>query len=105
MRLIDAEALKKELELSKYIILTSKNRLLNSEINRCIKAIDNASTVCEMFGEIPEFHEPKKGEWIDICTLPAMVKCSHCGTVLGMAENISLNFNFCPNCGADMRGD
>lgn len=43
--LISREALKEELELSKYITPTDLNRLLNSEINRCIEAIDNAPTV------------------------------------------------------------
>lgn len=45
VRLIDANALKEELELSKYIVPNSLNRLLNTEINRCIEAIDNAPTV------------------------------------------------------------
>lgn len=44
VRLIDANALKYDLELSKYIVPNNLNRLLNSEINRCIEAIDNAPT-------------------------------------------------------------
>ena len=45
MRTIDADELKKVMESSKYIIPNDLNRLLNSEINRCIEAIDNAPTV------------------------------------------------------------
>lgn len=56
--------------------------------------------------------EPKKGKWIcwhekienDSCTeyIPHC-KCSECGTEY---DSHTVKFiNFCPNCGADMRGD
>lgn len=41
-----------------------------------------------------------RGEWIPF-DVP-WYKCSECGAV---RENKSFMENFCPNCGADMRGD
>lgn len=42
--------------------------------------------------------ERKKGKWIKDFTEPLGNKCSICGK--GCCR-----FDFCPNCGADMRGD
>lgn len=42
----------------------------------------------------------KKGKWIDICDgYTDYVKCDQCGGILDYKKN------FCPNCGADMRGE
>ena len=50
--------------------------------------------------------EPKKGRWdvSDRKDVPygLMCKCSNCGWE--EHTNIMLGYNFCPNCGADMRG-
>ena len=112
VRLIDANALKQDLELSKYIVPNDLNRLLNSEINRCIEAIDNAQTV--------ESGRPQ-GEWVDReyrrylprdaepyynddtydekthSYIDTHIVCSNCG-----AER-HFYHNFCGNCGAEMR--
>ena len=48
-----------------------------------------------------------KGEWIEMIDCdpitgepyPCGVRCSNCGDTLGCVAN------FCPNCGADMRGE
>ena len=46
--------------------------------------------------------EPKHGEWIETDS-PYIWKCSECPCeVVG---NSLEQYNFCPNCGADMRGD
>lgn len=47
--------------------------------------------------------ERPQGEWIDICTLPIIRKCSICGNEIG--NEMGFYNNFCPNCGAEMRGD
>lgn len=44
--------------------------------------------------------KPKRGEWIDISEwYTPRQKCSICETVVD-----GYGSNFCPNCGADMRG-
>lgn len=61
----------------------------------------------ERFSGIPSAEpEWKKGKWIDT-TWKHTYKCSECGNFL---EFHGVNAgrgdaNFCPNCGADMRGD
>ena len=98
--LISREALKNELELSKYIIPNDLNRLLNSEIDRCVEAIDKAPTV-----------EPKrpKGKWEhipdDTNKQRVVYKCSECGRVIDVyyREDLDFSYPFC-HCGADMRG-
>ena len=44
--------------------------------------------------------ERKKGEWIDDGD-PLTFKCDKCGYLVARYNNT----NFCPNCGADMRGE
>lgn len=50
--------------------------------------------------------ERKKGEWIRLDEYPndVSVKCSECGVTL---EDWMLGafYNYCPNCGAEMRGE
>ena len=47
--------------------------------------------------------ERAEGEWIQFDVEYA---CSHCGIILNFYEGSpkANNANFCPNCGADMRG-
>lgn len=53
--------------------------------------------------------EPKRGRWIkDICEYDRAYhfKCSVCGEWNGLSvEEWNWEPNFCPNCGADMRGE
>ena len=50
--------------------------------------------------------EPKRGEWIDY-TCGSGCYCSNCGWDGDdiIDECIIQDFDFCPNCGADMRGE
>ena len=48
----------------------------------------------------PTIEERKKGKWIPF-DYP-WYRCSECGAV---RENKSFLENYCPNCGADMRGE
>lgn len=101
MRLIDADALTEEMN-KKALDLANGGMIFIETIN---KVIDNAPTVCEMYGDIPEFHEPQKGEWIDDFRSdyePFMQrgwKCTNCGkrTTYGKPA-------FCMYCGAKMEG-
>ena len=52
--------------------------------------------------EIIELPERKKGEWIKVMEGNAYRdKCNQCGRLYPNAYG----YNFCPNCGADMRGE
>lgn len=86
MRLIDADALKESMGTP------TPRDILEEKINKIICAyIDNAPTV----------DERQQGEWLfdkeNSFTID-MFKCSICG-YFGHTH-----FNFCPNCGSDMRG-
>ena len=58
--------------------------------------IQSFSLAVKAMYDIPTI-EPKRGRWIPVDN-GHHVRCSECGRC-GFASN-----NFCPNCGADMRG-
>ena len=83
-RYIDADALKKEVDNFPNCYNGWSDTYDKAYI---IEAIEEAPTI-----------EPKRGEWINLHN--GKWKCSECGIeVLIYAKG-----NFCPNCGADMRG-
>lgn len=51
--------------------------------------------------ELPSIFQPQKGKWIYYD--PNGFKCSRCGRYLEI-ECGDVKMNFCPHCGADMRG-
>ena len=62
------------------------------------------STVCSIISLLESrptirIKERKRGEWIDAGQYP-FDKCSLCGCTV----DCYYEWNFCPNCGADMRG-
>ncbi len=72
-----------------------------------IDALRYAELGCELEAiEALPSAERKKGEWIRLDEYPddESLKCSECGVVL---EDWTMGafFNYCPNCGADMRGE
>lgn len=54
---------------------------------------------CKLMDYVAYADRPK-GEWLDTGD-PLMRTCSNCGYGV-LIQNVN---NFCPNCGADMRGD
>lgn len=50
--------------------------------------------------------ERKKGRWIKVNGKTAIncSACYHCSWSLSFEDTVK-RFNFCPNCGADMRGE
>ena len=60
--------------------------------------------------------EQKKGEWVlyesrsdiydleGVCTWGKAYRCSECGFIHWVIEDFGI-YSFCPNCGADMRGE
>ena len=100
-RLIDANALKKSLALQEES--GRMGELLTVVIH---SVIDSMPTI-----------EPKKGKWIevevfqetyDICgnkTWSSKMQCDQCGFRHTAIEGHMAQYNFCPNCGADMRGE
>ena len=127
MRLIDAEALKKHMEeecAEECAICCYAN---SGDGCRC-NLIENAPTV-ELTEEqaIDKLHETgwlirhdkemterPHGEWIEKIYTEKLghgylthhdIVCSVCGDSGEDDEGIPQNYKFCPNCGADMRGD
>ena len=64
-------------------------------VYNCISKCSSYRAVEKMPSVTPQ--EPKTGHWIDINGIYA--KCSNCNEEI----YITGDFNYCPNCGADMR--
>jgi len=66
---------------------------------------------------MPTIEERKTGRWIDsgihsrtfdifgVRTWASRMMCDQCGFVTHAIEGRMEQYNFCPNCGADMRGE
>ena len=118
MRLIDAEAFKKQLEESyEYTELSEVVEMLDNaptvELDesviqevlnkRCMTAVSNEYLIA-LHGSSKRPH----GTWIertDRITLNTYYECSNCNEPWTTIEGTPWDngMNFCPNCGADMR--
>ena len=104
--LISREALKDEIKkVSRFNDGTYKWLYLNGVYN----AIDNAPTVTPTFGLFRDMlcsdcEKRPQGEWIENneTVFVNRFNCSECGRLIFEPKEKN---NFCPNCGADMRGD
>ena len=84
---------------------------LNDNLNSNIKVL---VTFAEKVNRMPtaDVRENVKGQWLDYCDNPIKsyfdgrysAHCSVCGYHPEYEEEMR-SANFCPNCGADMRGD
>ena len=74
-------------------IQRSNGRVFDQQHFASNEAIDNA---------IKLLRRPK-GKWRTSRVHGGIVKCDFCGFQWG--SNEGRKFNFCPNCGADMRGE
>ena len=65
-------------------------------------AIIQAQIALDIADYIEKHRQPerKTGRWID-GSIPTYAACSECG----YQERYAYENNFCPHCGADMRGD
>ena len=72
-----------------------------SELNNLLKADDipcyYKPSIKAVMDTIALEQEPRKGHWIPYLKEGLIVKCSEC------KSRYTLGYNFCPNCGADMR--
>lgn len=86
-RVNDTEKLIKRLKAKE-----TTNDWMNVMLKECIAEVEAMSTIEP---------EPKRGKWI-ISHIPHSMlwECSECGFDCG-----AYSFNFCPKCGADMRGE
>lgn len=85
MRLIDADGL--------ITILIDRDYIKTS------RQEDNARKLLNL---APTVEERKKGRWESIKSYPNIIFCNECGTAFMRDSTI---WNFCPDCGADMRGE
>lgn len=95
MRLIDADLLKERVELE---AMRNKGRVSFSGLLDCMPTIPSADTSIEA---LRKYYKPIiKGKWIDRGEkIIIRWQCSECG------RPDRYIYNFCPDCGADMRED
>lgn len=57
--------------------------------------------------DAPTIEERKTGRWIEVDDAYNRIsgRCSVCGWESHMYEDDVVGMNYCPNCGADMRGE
>lgn len=114
MRLIDAdvlyEQLKQDEEMARNRVLDTESSLpypnnLNPSYTRYLAQMDERTRLKYIVADAPTIEERKKGKWIpcfDEEDYPLGCKCSVCNETYVMPYGLS---NFCPNCGAEMRGE
>lgn len=84
------------------------NKIMNMPLNIMNDNLD-LLVIADHNGNKREFVPKKRGEWVDH-TIPGGTKryvCSYCGknAMFDLNKWDQIRSNFCPNCGADMRGE
>ena len=103
MRLIDADALRKSIETDGD--KSDMPKMWYQGIEYAINHIIHAPTIEpeRKKGRWNGYNEDKGKDWLRNDRTPVFLVCNQCnGTVI---NNGSAHWNFCPNCGADMRGE
>lgn len=107
MRLIDADPLYTQLqkneELARKRVLDTESFLpypnnLNPSYTRYVAQMDERMRLKHMVADAPTIEQRKMGKWTRDNT------CPFCGFQPWYERDIH-TLSFCPNCGADMRGD
>ena len=82
-------------------VVAGESALLN-------RAVDLVQYTRDFIANVPaaDVVECKRGEWVQIGydELMDRITCSCCNEYFSTIDNCTEQFNFCPNCGADMRG-
>lgn len=101
MRAIDADDLE---ELFREVIGgIAKKPEMNGNLEHMVRA---SAMVIEMIQDAPTIEpERKKGKWITNSTIINCSVCKHCSWTKSSFKDLVMSFNYCPNCGADMRED
>lgn len=86
--------------MSKYI----NTEELNKAISKCKDEPFTKDTLYAITELLPSV-ELKHGEWIEEHEIQDYLVCPFCDVHFNMCDNDTEWFNYCPNCGADMRGD
>lgn len=105
MRLIDADALIDDLEHDVAIDQDTLDFEELTEINRANIQFDKdcKQNAIDLLKNAPTIEpERKKGKWVETEFLK-LRECSCCHAQWGVYS--VEDFNFCPDCGSDMRGD
>ena len=102
-RLIDANALIPKIKeyFSNYVFV--EKGVLSKEEWMILK---HNKEISQIIKQAPTVEERPKGEWIKPTVINgkafSICHCSACG---GVPCGVDENTKFCPNCGADMRGE
>lgn len=104
MRLIDADALMQSLGITN--MDCDKCAWHDKEWSRCKRGGDFEDACCAI-EDAPTIEERKRGQWIkEYWNGEHTRKCSACNiTQTVTTYRGKVNFNYCPYCGVDMRGE
>lgn len=99
MRLIDANALIKdiEVEIEYGDEFDESDKLINKGLKIALKRIKCQPTIVAGNSDVRI-----KAKWLNTSN-PNQLKCSNCGVIHFIGQYPSGEINWCPNCGADMR--
>jgi len=104
MRLIDADEFKENILSGLYIFCQENKEDITNAIDSEPTVIPFASVQYETFRE----YERPIGKWLND-RVAFHFTCDYCGCNIRQSKDIvfegNYDYNFCPNCGADMRGD